>query len=192
MAIFTATEALLAEGSIRELSVAQILAEAALSRATFYLYFGSKFAVAASLLARLTDEIFEFVQPYVNREPDGDPCEALTQSLQAAIEVWARHRPISRAGHEHWSTNEEIGEQWMAAIELFTDAIAAQIERDRRAGLAPPGPEPRALAASLLWGTQNCLYAAGLEVDDDLTGEQATLAPLAAMWTRSIYGQLPG
>jgi AcrR family transcriptional regulator len=191
-AIFAATEALLAEGSLQDLSVAQIIGEAGLSRATFYFYFGSKFAVAASLLARVTDEIFEFVQPYVNRRPDGDPCEALTQSMQAAIEVWGRHRPILSAAHEHWSTNEEIGQQWMAGVELFTDAIAAQIERDRSGGLAPAGPGPRQLAATLLWGTQHCLYAAGLGVDEDLAGEQAVLEPLAAIWTRSIYGEPPG
>src|SRR5438067_4134482 len=65
-AIFDATEKLLAEHSLQELSVAQIIAEAGVSRATFYFYFGSKYSVAASLLARITDEIFEFVQPYVN------------------------------------------------------------------------------------------------------------------------------
>jgi AcrR family transcriptional regulator len=192
VAILAATDALLSEHSLQDLSVAQIITEARLSRATFYFYFGSKFAVAVRLLARVTEEIFEFVQPYVNRRPDEDPCEALTQSLQAAIGVWERHRPILRAAHEHWSTNAEIGEQWVAGVELFTDAIAAQIERDRGAGAAPAGPDPRQLAASLLWGTQYCLYAAGLGVDADLDGEQAALESLAAMWTRSIYAKPPG
>jgi AcrR family transcriptional regulator len=190
-AIFAATEELLAERSLQDLSVAQIIEGAHLSRATFYFYFASKFAVAASLLGRVTDEIFEFVQPYVNRKPQEDPCDALTQSLQAAVEIWERHGPILRAAHEHWSTNPEIGAQWMAGVELFTDAVAAQIERDRHAGFAPAGPAPRQLAASLLWGTQHCLYAAGLGVED-LDGEQAALEPLAAMWTRSIYGEPPG
>jgi AcrR family transcriptional regulator len=187
-AIFAATEKLLAERSLQELSVAQIITEAGLSRATFYFYFGSKFSVAASLLGRITDEIFEFVQPYVNRDPSEDPREALGRSLEAAIESWERHRLTLRATSQHWSTNDEIGRQWVAGIELFTEAVAGQIDRDRAAGLAPDGPAARQLAAALLWGTQHCLYAAGLGVDDDLAGERNTLEPLTAIWTRAIYG----
>ena len=191
-AIFTATEKLLAEYSLQDLSVAQIIAEAGLSRATFYFYFGSKYSVAASLLGRITDEIFEFVQPYVRRTSEEEPREALGQSLQAAIAIWERHRPTLRATMQHWSTNEEIGRQWIAGNELFTDAIAGQIERERRSGVAPHGPGARGLAAALLWGTQHCLYAAGLGVDGDLDGEREAYEPLIAMWTRSIYSDATG
>jgi AcrR family transcriptional regulator len=189
VAIFEATERLLSEHSLGDISVAQIIAEAGLSRATFYFYFGSKYSVAASLLARITDEIFEFVQPFVNREADHGPREALEQSLQAAIDIWQRHRPTLRATLQHWSTNEEIGRAWLAGVELFTDAISGQIERDRREGLAPEGPPPRQVAATLLWGTQHCLFAAGLGVDDDLPGEAGAYEALLAMWSRTIYGQ---
>jgi AcrR family transcriptional regulator len=190
-AIFDATEKLLAQHSLQDLSVAQIIAEAGLSRATFYFYFGSKYSVAAALLGRITDEIFEFVEPYVSRASEQDWRGALSGSLRAAIEIWERHRPTLRAAMQHWSTNEEIGGQWIGGIELFTDTIAGQIERERRAGVAPDGPDARGLAAALLWGTQHCLYAAGLGVDGDLDGERGAYEPLMAMWTRSIYGD-PG
>jgi TetR/AcrR family transcriptional regulator, ethionamide resistance regulator len=187
-AIFDATEKLLAEHSLRDLSVAQIIAEAGTSRATFYFYFGSKFSVAASLLGRITNETFELVQPYLGSERTAPPRETVARSLRAAIEIWERHRPTLRASMEHWSTNEEIGRQWIAGVELFTTELAAQIERDREAGLAPDGPAARRLAAALVWGTQHCLYAAGLRVDGDLDGEQQAFEPLMAMWTRAIYG----
>ena len=188
VAIFDATERLLSEHSLQDISVAQIIAEAGLSRATFYFYFGSKHSVAGSLLARITDEIFQFVQPFVNRSPTESPRDALAQSLQAAIDIWERHRPTLRATLQHWSTNDEIGRQWVAGTELFTNAIAAQIERDRDAGLAPAGPPARQLAATLLWGTQHCLFAAGLGVDDDLPSERDAYEALFAMWSRAIYG----
>jgi Transcriptional regulator EthR, C-terminal domain len=89
---------------------------------------------------------------------------------------------------QHRATNEEIGRVWIAGVELFTDTVAGQIERDRRAGVAPDGADPRGLAAALLWGTQHCLHAAGLGVDDDLGDERGTFEPLMAIWTRSIYG----
>ncbi len=187
-AIFEATEKLLAQQSLQDLSVAQIIGEAGVSRATFYFYFGSKFSVVASLLARITDEIFEFVQPFVNRSPTVEPQEALGHSLRSAIEIWERHRPTLRATIQHWSTDDEIGRQWVAGVELFTEAIAAQIDRDRQAGLASGGPDARQLAAALLWGTQHCLFAAGLGVDSDIDGERGALEPLMAIWSRAIYG----
>ncbi len=187
-AIFDATEKLLAEYSLRDLSVAQIIAEAGLSRATFYFYFGSKFSVAASLLGRITDETFELVQPYVSGDRTAPPDELLARSLKAAVDIWERHRPTLRATMEHWSTNEEIGRQWIAGVELFTTAAAEQIERHRKAGLAPGGPDARRLAAALVWGTQHCLYAAGLGVDGDLPDEQDAFEPLMTVWTRAIYG----
>ena len=187
-AIFEATEKLLSEHSLRDLSVAQIIAEAGTSRATFYFYFGSKFSVAASLLGRITNETFELVHPYLGGERSEPPIETVARSLRAAIDIWARHRPTLRASMEHWSTNEEIGRQWIAGVELFTTELAGQIERDRKAGLAPDGPDARPLAAALVWGTQHCLYAAGLGVDGDLSGEQEAFEPLMAMWTRAIYG----
>ena len=188
LAIFAATERLLGEHSLQDLSVAQILAEAGLSRATFYFYFGSKYSVLASLLGRITDEIYEFVQPYIDRDPAEDPRESLSQSLRAGIEIWERHRPTLRATMQNWATNDEIGRQWIAGIELFTEVIAGQIERQREAGVARDGTDPRRLAAALLWGTQHCLYVAGLGVDDDLGEEREAFEPLMAIWTRSIYG----
>src|SRR5690348_8233194 len=112
-AIFDATEKLLAEYSLRDLSVAQIIGEAGVSRATFYFYFGSKFSVAASLLGRITDETFDLVQPYVSGDQTAPPDELLARSLQAAVDIWERHRPTLRATMEHWSTNDEIGRQWI-------------------------------------------------------------------------------
>lgn len=142
----------------------------------------------ASLLGRITDEIYEFVQPYMDRDPAEDPREALSQSLRAGIEIWERHRPTLRATMQNWATNQEIGRQWIAGIELFTEVIAGQIERQREAGVAPGGPDPRRLAAALLWGTQHCLYVAGLGADDDLGEEREAFEPLMTIWTRSIYG----
>src|SRR6202022_2897332 len=67
LAIFAATERLLAEIPLQGLSVAQIIEGASVSRATFYFYFSSKYAVVTGLLARVMDEIYEVMQPFVRR-----------------------------------------------------------------------------------------------------------------------------
>ena len=48
--IFEATESLLADVPLHDLSVAQIIERAGVSRATFYFYCSSKFAVVEGLL----------------------------------------------------------------------------------------------------------------------------------------------
>jgi AcrR family transcriptional regulator len=187
LAIFAATERLLADVPLHELSVAQIINAAELSRATFYFYFSSKYAVVTGLLAQVMDEIFEIVQPFVRRNEDTSPNVALRSSLEGAIALWRSHRPALRAVHEHWNTTPELRELWIGVVERFTDAIAGEIDRERTAGLAPDGADSRQIAAALLWGTERCLYLAGLGVDPNLPDEQETLAPLMALWIGALY-----
>src|SRR5258708_21070635 len=117
VAIFEATERLLADVPLHDLSVAQIISAAGISRATFYFYFRSKFGVVSGLLARVMDEIFTVVQPFIQR-PDGvRPEDALRDSLSAAVSTWASHRPALRAIHEHWNTTDELRNLWIAVVD---------------------------------------------------------------------------
>jgi AcrR family transcriptional regulator len=188
LAIFAATERLLADEPLHDLSVAQLIAEAGISRATFYFYFSSKFAVVVGLLAQVMDEIFEVVQPFVRRQEDVSPEQALHESLEAAIGLWARHRPALRAIHEHWSTTDELRDLWVGIVGRFTEAIAVELDRERASGLAPAGADSRSVAAALLWGTERVLYVAGLGVDPSFPDETAALAPLMTMWIGTLYG----
>jgi AcrR family transcriptional regulator len=187
LAIFAATEGLLAEVPLHELSVAQIIGAAEISRATFYFYFSSKYAVVTGLLARVMDEIYEVVQPFVRRQEAISPEAALRDSLQGAIALWRSHRPALRAVHEHWNTTPELRTLWISVVERFTDAVTAEIEREREAGLAPRGADSRQIAAALLWGTERVLYIAGLGVDSDLPDEEQTLEPLLSLWAGALY-----
>jgi AcrR family transcriptional regulator len=188
MAVFAATETLLADVPLHDLSVADIISAAGISRATFYFYFSSKFAVVSGLLARVMDEMFDVVQPFVQREEDVPPEDALRQSLEAAVGLWASHRPALRAIHEHWNTTEELRSLWTSVVARFTEAIAAEIERERSVGLAASQGDSMAVAAALLWGTERCLYVAGLGVDRHLPDEQGTLEPLMTIWRGALYG----
>jgi AcrR family transcriptional regulator len=188
LAVFVATERLLADVPLHDLSVADIIAEAGISRATFYFYFSSKYAVVSGLLARVMGEIYEVVQQFVQRPADVEPQAALRNSLQAAIALWASHRPALRAIHEHWNATDELRSLWTSVVEQFTLAVAAELDRERKARLAPPGSDSKALAAALLWGTERCLYVAGLGVDARLPTETETLEPLMAIWTGAMYG----
>ena len=186
--IFAATERLLAQVPLHEISVADIIAEAQISRATFYFYFSSKYAVVTGLLARVMDEIYDLVRPFVDRDEVEPPEAALRRSLEATFQVWSAHRSALRATHEHWHAVPELRERWLDVVERFTDAVAAQIDRERAAGTAPPGPNSRQLAAALLWSTDRCLYVAAVGGDEDLPSEQAIVEPLMSLWLGALYG----
>jgi AcrR family transcriptional regulator len=187
LAIFAATEELLRDVGLHELSVAQIIAAAQISRATFYFYFSSKFAVVSGLLAQVMDEIFEVVQPFVQRPEGMSPEGTLRQSLTGATRLWHSHRPAMRAVHEHWNTTPELRTLWISVVERFTTAVAGELDRERAAGIAPAGASARPIAAALLWGTERCLYVAGLGIDPDLADEERALEPLLAMWVGTLY-----
>ncbi len=190
--MFAATERLLSGVPLHDLSVADIIGEAGISRATFYFYFSSKYAVVSGLLARVMGEIFEVVQPFVQRSPEVEPQAALRTSLEAAIALWVSHRPALRAIHESWNATDELRSLWTSVVEQFTIAVGAELDREREAGLAPAGADSYALAATLLWGTERCLYVAGLGVDPRLSSEAETLEPLMAMWCGAMYGAPSG
>jgi AcrR family transcriptional regulator len=188
-AVFDATEALLAEVPLQDLSVAQIIARAGVSRATFYFYFSSKYAVVASLLASVMDEIYAVMQPFVMRTGGAIAVQPLRASLEAAAEVWCRHRAPLRAVMENWHAVPELRVLWLDVVDRFAAGLAIGIDRERATGLAPGGVDSRQLGKALIWGTERCFHVAGLGIDPDLAGEQQIVEPLLAMWLGAIYGR---
>jgi AcrR family transcriptional regulator len=187
VAIFDATERLLADESLQDLSVAQIISAAGISRATFYFYFSSKFAVLGGLLARVSDEIFQVVQPFVQRHESVHPEEALRESLTAAVSLWQRHRPALRAIHEHWNSTDQLRDLWISVIDRFTQAVAEELDREKQAGLACHAIDSQVIAATLIWSTVQCLYISGMGVEPNLPDESAALSALITLWRSALY-----
>jgi AcrR family transcriptional regulator len=183
-AIFDALSRLLDHVALRDISVSQVIAEAQISRATFYFYFSSKFAVVTGLIAVVMEELSQAIAPSLRRE---DPIQALRLRLEAMAAMWARHRAVLRAVSENWHAVEELKAIWLDMIESFTDALAREIARERASRGAPPGPDAHQAAALVLWATERTLYIAGLGVDDDLPGEQEVVEVLLPLWAAAIY-----
>ncbi|MEA2169200.1 MAG: TetR/AcrR family transcriptional regulator, ethionamide resistance regulator [Solirubrobacteraceae bacterium] len=189
--ILNATESLLETVQIGKLSVAQIIESAGVSRATFYFYFSSKYAVITALLARVMDEIYEQTRPFVENQGEVPIDEALRASLDGGARVWQEHRFVLRATHEQWHAVPELHALWGGIVRRFTDGVSGGIDRGRAAGILPEGANSRQLAAALLWGTERCFYVAGLGADEDLPSEEEIVETLVHMWTAAVYGGPP-
>jgi TetR/AcrR family transcriptional regulator, ethionamide resistance regulator len=185
--ILDAAERLLAEVPLHELSVAQIIAEAKISRATFYFYFSSKFAVLTALVARVMDELLDasLAFPITSGQ---EPAQLLERRVEAATRVWGEHRAVLRATVENWNVFPELRELWLGVMERLTDGIAREIEHERRVGNAPPGPDGRQLAAVLAWSIERCLYVSGLGVHEFMADEKQAVTAITRLWVTAAYG----
>ncbi|MFY1621023.1 TetR/AcrR family transcriptional regulator [Micromonospora sp. WMMD736] len=185
MAIYRATEKLLAEHPFADLSVAQIIEEAGLSRASFYHYFSSKLGVVAGLLISVMDEVFTAASPFIVR-PGMTLTESLQASIRGALELWTQHRVLLRVTMENWPSSDELEAQWRNAMTYFADAIADEIDEQRAAGALPDGLPSTELATALVWSTERCLYIAGRRSEIDSTDEIEWVDVLVALWAGTL------
>jgi AcrR family transcriptional regulator len=186
--IFAATEELLERVPLHDLSVAQIIRHAEISRATFYAYFSSKFDVVVGLLANVLDDVYDVARPFIERTDDEPPDVALHRALKETTRLWRTHRFALRAATEHWHSVSQLRVLWLGVVARFTDGIAGEIDRQRAAGIAPHGTDSRELTAALLWATERSLYVAGLDAGSPLSSEEGSVPALYALWRGAIYG----
>lgn len=185
--LLESAEQLLEEHPLGELAVEDVLRAAAVSRASFYFYFESKHAIVAALLERIVDEVQAASLPWFERG-DTPPEEALRTALSGSLALWRRHRAVMSAAAEQWQSVPELREIWGGVVARFTEAAAAQIDRDRGAGVAPPGADAHRLAGVLIAMNERCFYyavSAGDPADDS-----ALVETLTGVWLASLYGEL--
>ena len=186
-AVCDALEALLATRTLSDLSVAEILRAAGVSRGSFYFYFASKHAVLAALAERVNDEVFDATQTWLHRAEGEPPERALRDSMRGALALWREHAPVIRAMVESWRGDAELEAAWMRLIGRFSASAAEQIERERAAGLAPPGADAAALGAMLTWTTERSLYLAISDGEPAFADDERLLDTLTHVWWRAIY-----
>jgi len=186
-AILEAGERLLEERPLEEVTVGALASAAGVSRASFHFYFESKHAVVVALLQEVLDEVKVAAEPWLERR-DLEPEAALRAASAGAIGAWRRHGALLRVAVESSRSSPEIGALWREAIGRFIDAAAAQIERDRAAGVAPDDDlDPHALAAALIWMNERTFYVMTAGPSPGPGSDEQMAETIAAIWLRSIY-----
>lgn len=163
-----ATERLLAERQLHELSVTDIAEEAGTSRGIVYFYFAGKSAVLAALAETTCSELVEIWRDWFDGHGPIEEAE-LRRNLDASVALWTEHRAIISAVVESWRLDPEVGAVWGQAMSTLIADTRARIERDRAAGHAVGVGDAGALAETLIWSTERIHYVA-------LTGIAPTLA----------------
>ena len=153
--ILEATRGLLAERSAGDLTVDAIAKAAGVTRTAFYFYFPTKHAVVAALLEGLWEEFGASHGWFTAEGPDR---AGLREQHRLVADVWRRHKEILVCAQG--SVDYQPVVEWAEALhDRFVTGLAAKIDRDRDAGLAPDGVPAEALAA-MVWDVRDARFRA--------------------------------
>ncbi len=190
-AVFAALERLLEITPLHEISVAQIIAEAQLSRASFYHYFSNKYDVVTALMATIFRDMYS--QTHTELEaPWTDPRAALRHSLSTGMETWFAHRAVIAAVLENQHAVPDLAKVWAVASEPFRATLTAQIQSERDAGRAPDGLPAETVAAMLIASAERIFYVGSAGADEKLRTAAQRLDGIVAVSLAAIYGDPRG
>jgi AcrR family transcriptional regulator len=187
-AILGATRDLLARTRFSDLSVADILAAAGVSRGSFYFYFDSKHAVLAELVRRAVQRGHEAAAPWLSAPQD--TTAALRAGITDGAHLWRENAAVLRAIVENWRTDSRLSDLWLEQMQTFTDAAVAQISADPRATARLAGLDITAVAGSLTWLGERLYYLAASGVPP-FDNEATLIETMLAIWTSTLYGEIP-
>ena len=189
--IVEATERVLADTPFHKVTIDQIVAEAGVSRGTFYAYFSSKGEVVAELLGRIMQQMYGLLDPLLVQVVQGEANESRRPALAAVLNesaaLWTLHRPVFHATHDNWHSTLELRVKWLDLVEQFTDAIAEWLMSGSRYDEAAMH-KARQRSAALLWASEHLLYLAGTDADADLRSEDDIVETLVLMWEGTLFG----
>ncbi len=173
----------LQESSFESINIADISRRAGVTRSAFYFYFENKAAAVAALMEELYDEIFAVSRELTSLE--GTPASRIGTMVAGLFDATRRHEHLFAAMLEARATSQPVREMWDADLLSFVEPLAEMIRAERKAGHAPDGPDPVALATMLLELNDRALerLVRGGSLDTDRQAEAVT-----AIWLRTIYG----
>jgi AcrR family transcriptional regulator len=185
-AILRATEELLEGTPMGDLAVRDILERAGVSRATFYFYFGSKYAPVAVLFRRILEDVLAAFDRHWAANEHGDVRAGLRDALAASYALFAENAPLLRAVADA-RADPEIGDAFHTMIDRLVATAEAKIGRERAAGRAPSGADAHAVAAAMIWMNERCFYLHSLGAGSPWAGDDEMLDALAAVWVGAVY-----
>jgi AcrR family transcriptional regulator len=187
--ILDALEKLLADTPLRDLGVEEIAESARITRTRFYFYFKSKYEAYGALLQRTADTAFQALDipgSWFQRPPDARPREVLLASLHRGLDAWMEHRDVLREASDLWNAMPQVRSIWQGVLDGLIAATAGAIEREREAGVAPPGVDARLMAQALMWQGERLQFLIAVGAPGMMSLEQLAEVELE-LWMRTIY-----
>jgi AcrR family transcriptional regulator len=186
--IMAATEELLTERRMEEITVLDVIERAGVSRASFYIYFESKYAPLAALAEEVADKLYNVYWAEYLAGEESPTLEVYREHWRQTLVFWGEHRAVLVAAAAAWRSDPAAIEGWHALWTEYVENNVAFIERARARGDAPPGLDARALASSLTWMSENALYLAFAEAAPEFHDHDRLAEVQSLIWHRAIFG----
>lgn len=186
-AILTAFDTALRAVGFEAVNIAEVAADAGVSRSAFYFYFENKAAAVAALLETMYEDVFAASD--IVTAGSGSPRWRIRSMLEALMDTGAAHRYLFTAMLEARAASSAVRGIWDSSREAFVPAIAAMIDAERAGGHAPSGPAAEILAGLLLELNDRILERftlGGPRSRDELVIGAETI------WLHTIYGTAIG
>lgn len=124
-AVLDAVNKLLADTAIADLSVAQITAEAGLTRSGFYFYFDTKYAALAAAVAEVFEEL-DIATEHLARADDELLVVWMRRALTSGRDIWRIHAALLDACMQARDNDPVIHEMWdllLASLEYWVSEV---------------------------------------------------------------------
>ncbi|MQW77408.1 TetR family transcriptional regulator [Nocardioides sp. dk4132] len=172
------------DARLDDINVADLSRRAGVTRSAFYFYFDNKADAVAGLLEEMHDDGLSAAELLAG---DGAVRDQVAAAIRTVLSGWERRRHVYRAMLEARATSPGVRERWDSAQEGFVRIAADVIDAERRAGLAPPGPDAHAVATVLLDVNDRAL--ARLVQDAAELDWERHVDAVVHVWLSTIYGR---
>ena len=165
-------EALEAGRTYNDLTVGWLVAEAAISRATFYTYFEDKGDLLSDLSEHVVTDMIEAGQHWWSLPPEASKSD-LREAIQRLVDSYRRYRALWGAVVESAAYDPRVRQQYELTISKAVDALAAHIRAGQIAGSITRDLDPDDAAAWITWMGERGLHKLVSQADDDQAARQA-------------------
>jgi TetR/AcrR family transcriptional regulator, ethionamide resistance regulator len=140
-----------------DVSVASVVAEAGISRSTFYAYFVDKTTLLRTWYAEFTQVILDAVQAWWSLDGTATK-DDVRAALERIMEAYRAHPELMTATHEAIGTDHGVREAVDAAMRRYIDGLRAHIETGQADGFIDPALPAAETAYWLQWMAERGLH----------------------------------
>ena len=175
-ALLGAAERLLANGRFGDASVAELAAEAGISRATFYFYFSSKQDLLAAAIESAVGELESRLVEPPGASADGPVSDTVRGTVRAAADLWWEHRVVLCASVELGSSMPEVYARNRQSIDRVSELTNELVGGDA---------STRPTVTALILMTERSFYDLARDTHPR-TAYDELADVLAAIWLRAL------
>src|SRR6201987_278823 len=140
-----------------DINVADVVAEAGISRSTFYAYFVDKTTLLRTWYAEFTEVILDAAQAWWSLDGAATQ-EDVRAALERIMDAYRAHPELMAATHEAIGNDHGVREAVDAAMREYIEGLQAQIETGQAGGFIDPLLPAAATAYWLQWMAERGLH----------------------------------